>query len=369
MKVALCTEILYPLYGVERRVYEFALRLPKYGIDVEVFTSTSPDRFPELNITQVSHETITAPPKRNYAFCTAYVVNLFRRLMKSDYDVIHAEGHMSLIPCSLAAKMRKKPSIATVHDLYLAEWRKMYRGKAGFAGVPFEVLSCKMPYDRILTVNSALREKMEKILHMKNLEIRHSGIDTNYIRSVKPKEKDNSIVYMGRLAPQKSVGTLIRAYALLPLELRRSHPLKIMGDGSERGKLEKLAKDLGIVVNFTGHIKEHEQMLSELKAGSLFALPSTRESFGITIMEAMCSGIPVVSTATEGPADHIKNGETGFLTEIGNHKEMAEKMELILTNDSLRKKIIANGSRVAEQHDWEIITKRIVGIYREVMEK
>lgn len=366
MKVALCTEVLYPLFGVERRVYEFAKRLPKYGVDVEIFTSTSPEYFDDLDIIQVSHNTITSPPKRNYAFCIDYLFNLYRHLMRSDYDIIHAEGHLSLIPASMAAQMRKTPSLATIHDLYLADWGKMYRGKAALGGLHFEVFSCKMPFTKILTVNSALKNKMEKILRMKNIEIRHSGIDTRYIKSIRAKPGDNSIVYMGRLAPQKSVDVLIKAYALLPPELRKKYPLKIIGEGSERAKLLALAQSLGVDVNFTGHIEAHEEMISELKAGSLFVLPSTRESFGITIMEAMCSGVPVISTATEGPVDHIVNGETGFLTEIGDHVDMAKKIELTLTNDELRKKMISNGLLTAEKHDWDLITKRIAEIYKEI---
>ncbi|MFA4819942.1 MAG: glycosyltransferase family 4 protein [Candidatus Aenigmatarchaeota archaeon] len=368
MKVALCTEILYPLYGVERRVYELARRLPKYGVDVEVFTSTSRNRFKQLNIKQVSHCTITNPPKRNYAFCMGYMFNLFRQLMKSDYDLIHAEGHLSLIPCSLAAIMRKKPSIATIHDLYLADWRKMYKSVASFGGIPFEIVSCKMPFDHVLTVNSSLKAKMEEILKInpKKIEILHSGIDTKYIDSVIGGEKDWSILYIGRLVPQKSVDTLIKAYSLLPVDVRRKHPLKIIGEGSERPKLEALSKNLGVEVNFMGKVEHHETVLKELKAASLFVLPSRRESFGITILEAMFSGVPVISTATEGPSDHIENGKTGFL--VRDVEEMAEKMELVLTDSTLEKNIIKNARVAAEKHDWDIIVKKIADRYKELVE-
>ena len=367
MKVALCTEILYPLYGVERRVYEMAKRLPKYGIEVEVFTSTSRNHFKHLNINQVSHCTITNPPKRNYAFCIGYMLNLFRQLMKSNYDLIHAEGHLSLIPCSLAAIMRKKPSIATIHDLYLADWRQMYKSVASFGGIPFEVASCKMPFDRVLTVNSSLKAKMEGILKInpEKIEILHSGIDTQYIDSVKSDKKDESIIYIGRLVPQKSVDTLIKAYSLLPVDVRRKHSLKIIGEGSERPKLEALSKSLGVDVKFVGKVEQHESVLKELKAASLFVLPSKRESFGITILEAMFSGVPVISTATEGPSDHIENGKTGFL--VRDVKEMAEKIELVLTDITLKKKIIKNARASAEKHDWDIIVKNIADRYKELV--
>ncbi len=370
MKVALCTEILYPLYGVERRVYEFGRRLPKYGIEPVIYTSTSGKHFRNLKIVQVSHCTITNPPKRNYAFCIDYIFNLFRQLMKQEYDLVHAEGHLSLMPCSLAVVMRKKPSVATVHDLYLAEWRKMYRSAASFAGIPFEVLSCKMPFDHILTVNSSLKEKMKTVLGIdeNKIQILHSGIDTNYIKSVRGKEKDGSIIYIGRLAPQKDVGTLIQAYSMLPESIRKGHQLKIIGEGLERARLEVFAKTLGDNVNFLGKIEKHENVLKELKKASLFVLPSRRESFGITILEAMCAGVSVISTATEGPSDHIRNGETGFLVKINDCKEMSEKMELILTNKSLQKTLSKNGQAYAARHDWENITKNVANVYKEVYE-
>ena len=370
MKVALCTEILYPLYGVERRVYELGKRLPHYGIDVDIYTSTGRQHFKKLNIIKVSHTTITNPPKRNYAFCIDYTFNLFRQLIKRDYDLVHAEGHMSLIPCSAAAMLRKKPSVATVHDLYLTEWRKMYKSVASFAGVPFELLSCKMPFDRMLTVNSSIREKMIKILKMKKekIQILHSGIDTEYIESIKCKETDGSIVYIGRLAPQKNIGTLIKAYANLPLSLRKNHQLKIIGEGSERSALESLAKNLGVEVNFTGKIERHGDVLRELKASALFVLPSQRESFGITILEAMMSGVPVISTATEGPKDHIKNGVTGFLVDIGDYKGLGEKMSGLLTDKKLYNNLSKNGIQYARRHDWESIAKNVASVYKKVYE-
>ena len=87
LKVALCTETLYPLFGVERRVYEMARRLPKYGFDVTVYTSSSKKYFPDLNIKQISKPTIIEPPKRNYAFAMNFYHNLFKNLIKNDYDI------------------------------------------------------------------------------------------------------------------------------------------------------------------------------------------------------------------------------------------------------------------------------------------
>jgi len=86
----------------------------------------------------------------------------------------------------------------------------------------------------------------------KKVGILHSGIDVGYINSIKQPDNDGSIVYIGRLVPQKNVDLLIRSYARLQKGAQKYHHLKIIGEGSERPKLEALAKSLGVEVNFTG---------------------------------------------------------------------------------------------------------------------
>src|SRR3989344_6925055 len=238
-KIALCTEILYPLFGVERRVYEMAKRLPKYGFDVDVYTSSFQKELIDINIKQISYPTITKSPKRSYAQCTNFSFNLFKKLIKDKYDIIDANGHLSLIPCSLAGIARKKPIVATIHDLYLNEWNKMYDGFGAFLGLPFEIAFCKMPYTKIITLNNSIKSKMIGVLGMdrKKIEIIPSGIDVKKIDRIKAKKEKNRIIYVGRLVPQKNVDMLIRAFSTLEADAE----LVIVGDGSEYNKLRKMA--------------------------------------------------------------------------------------------------------------------------------
>src|SRR3989338_6382701 len=166
MKIALCTEVLYPLYGVERRVYEMAKRLPKYGYEVELYSST-PNGFIDIEINNVSKPTIIKPPKRNYLHCLQYFRNLIKRLDKSDCDIIDANGHLSLFPCSVAGLKNRKPVIATIHDLYLLEWHYMYKGFGAFIGLPFEIFISQLPYEKVITLNYSLAKRMKESLKMK----------------------------------------------------------------------------------------------------------------------------------------------------------------------------------------------------------
>lgn len=366
MKIALCTEILYPLYGVERRVYEMAKRLPQHGFDVTVYTSTPANIFPDIKIQQVSHTTITNPPKRNYAFCIDYWLNLFRKLMKTEYDIMDANGHLTLFPCGAAGILKNKPVVATIHDLYFTQWKNMYKSMISSFGMPFEVMSCKMPFAKTLTLNSTLMRKLNQIIGIKNIEVMQSGIDVKYIDSVGHYQRKKNIIYAGRLAPQKNVGMLVDAYAMLPEEIRKEYTLQIIGEGSEYQDLRQLAKNLDVNVNFTGKLENHEDVIQAIKESEIFVLPSTRESFGITVLEAMCCATPVVSTATEGPSDYIIDGETGLLTRIGNVNDLSKKLRMLIENRNMLKKFSRSGRALAEQYDWDNIVKRIANVYEEI---
>ncbi len=365
MRAALCTEVLYPLYGVERRVYEMAKRLPKYGFETAVYTSSSPDNFPELIVNQASTPTIVTPPKRNYISCLKYVKNLYSGLLKGGFDIIDANGHLSLIPCSLAARRTKTPSVATLHDLYFDEWRSMYRGKAAVFGLPFELVSAKMRFDRMIVVNSSMKEKLVNILHRDedSIDIIPSGIDTKELDKFRAEKKESEVLFAGRLVPQKNVNVLIKAVSLIDNAV-----LTIIGEGAEKSGLLKLAKDLGVNsrVNFVPPVKRSE-LVKRLQSATVFVMPSRRENFGIVPLEAMYCRTATISTNTEGPRDYIIDGKNGMLVDIGNENHLAETIELLLTDRKLRKRLENNGRGTAKKYDWENIIRRIAGLYRDIV--
>ena len=366
MKVALCTEIMYPVFGVERRVYEMAKRLPRHGYEVDLYTSTQPSDLEGsgINVIRVSDSTIKNPPKRNYFNCVSFWFNLFRKLSARQYDIIDANGHMSLLPCSLAAKLRKKASVATIHDMYIGEWRGMYSGLMALPGAPFEFFSAKMHFDKFLCVNTTLRRKLISIAGIDPQAIRvlQSGIDTRFIDRIRAGRKKKRILFVNRLAPQKSADTLIRAYALLGKDTRSEYELCIVGKGQERERLEALASTHGVDVTFTGFVKRDEDVMRMMKESEIFVLSSRRESLGLSVLEAMYSRCAVVSTACDGPRDYI-NGKNGLLTEIGNPKSMAKALETAVWDNRLRKRLQANARQTARGYDWDIVVAKIAKVY------
>ena len=154
---------------------------------------------------------------------------------------------------------------------------------------------------------------------------------------------NNQIISIGRLEPVKDFYTLILVFSLLI----KNYPkliLKIIGEGSQRAQLENLVKECNLQnsVVFTGKLNETE-INEELLKSDVFVLTSKSESFSLVLCEAMSYGVPCVAFDVDvGPREIIANGVDGFLIENRNLNLMVEKIQCILNDNFLRKKMGSN---------------------------
>lgn len=143
------------------------------------------------------------------------------------------------------------------------------------------------------------------------------------------------VLSVSRLARGKGFPTLLRAFQEVARQIDDVE-LRIAGDGAERALLERLTASYGLQerVTFLGELNERQ--LADMYAGAaLFVLPSHLETLSIVVLEAMACGLPVVSTACGGPADHVHEGETGFLVPVGDWRRMSERIVALLREPEL----------------------------------
>lgn len=147
-------------------------------------------------------------------------------------------------------------------------------------------------------------------------------------------QKRKKIVSVGRLMPQKNQAMLLEAFASLRTRFPE-YTLTIYGEGPHRKALEEHILRLGLkdVVDLPGSVKDVHDRIAE---GELFVMSSDYEGMPNALIEAMCLGLPVISTAVSGATDLIRQGENGLLVPCGDAAALAEAMEQLLSDKEKR---------------------------------
>ena len=141
-------------------------------------------------------------------------------------------------------------------------------------------------------------------------------------------------------------------------ELRRRYPdvrLAVVGDGDQRPSYERLAGQLGIArhVEFCGRLGGQE-LVGAYQAADVLIVPSSKEAFGMVILEAMACGVPPVASATQGIPDVVDDGEFGFLVEPGDIRGFVAKISELFDDTDLRELFSRNARRaaLAQEYAW-----------------
>jgi len=198
----------------------------------------------------------------------------------------------------------------------------------------------------------------------------YPGIDTEFFmqysdNSHKLNKQIINLVSVGRLTWQKGLPNLLYSIKILESKGYRI-TYRVIGSGSEFEHLLFLSKELNIQnsVQFLRELPSKE-ILNVFSLSDIFIQPSLSESFGVSILEAMSFGLPVISTTVGGIPEIIQNGETGLLISPGNPEELADSIILLINDSILKKNIITKSqnliknkfSLTTETKNWEELYK------------
>lgn len=177
------------------------------------------------------------------------------------------------------------------------------------------------------------------------------GVDTERFRPG-PYQRGSYILSVGRLSdPRKNVKLLIEAYYRLRQMMPSAPRLVLAGKSMPDASVWQWVESLGIADYIVVQRNPSVDDLASLyREASLFVLSSDEEGLGIVILEAMASGLPVVSTDCGGPATAVIQGETGLLTPVGDAVALANAMRTILENPALAKQMGRAGRKRVEKH-------------------
>jgi glycosyltransferase involved in cell wall biosynthesis len=197
-------------------------------------------------------------------------------------------------------------------------------------------------------------------------DISESDLDEIIVRlGKKPGEK--LIITVSRLVEKNAVDDVIRCLSYLPENIK----FLVLGAGPEENNLRRLAQELKVSerVLFCGQIG-HKDLPKYLKISDVFVRPSLSEGLGNSFLEAMAAGVPVIGTNVGGIPDFIKEGETGLFCEVKNPKSIAEKINILFSDNALRQKLTENGKKlVAEKYDWDLVSKKMENIFNKLIKE
>jgi len=334
--------VCYPTYGGSGVLAtELGMALAQKGHNVHFITSHQPVRLNFLNPNLHFHEVFLEDyPLFHYQ---PYVLALSSKLAevveKYDLDIVHV--HYA-IPHAYAAYMAKQmlkekginlPIVTTLHgtDITLVGSHPVYK-----TAVEFSINNS----DVVTSVSDSLRKDTLRLFNInKEIDVIHNFVDFVKQKDVndddcKRESLANSdekiITHISNFRPVKRILDVITTFN----EIKKSIPSKLLmvGDGPDREKAEIMAKELGIKKNilFMGKSDEIREILC---FSDLFLLPSETESFGLAALEAMAARTPVISSNSGGLPEVNIQGETGFLSDVGDISDMSEKAIFILEDE------------------------------------
>jgi glycogen synthase len=169
------------------------------------------------------------------------------------------------------------------------------------------------------------------------------------------------VAYLGRLAPQKDVGTLLEAFA----RLGPGTQLLLVGDGPDRAALQRRAQAFRGRVHFAGFVP-HAAVPAVLQHVDLLVLPSLYEDLSSALIEAMAAGLPVVATSVGGTAELVHHGVNGLLVPPRDPAALAAAVSRILADPALAARLSAAAQRTAAAYAWPDLARNVLDVYQQV---
>jgi glycosyltransferase involved in cell wall biosynthesis len=191
------------------------------------------------------------------------------------------------------------------------------------------------------------------------------GVDTDVFRFGE-EEEAGEILYAGNLLRTKGVQYLIEAMPGVARQVPEAR-LVVAGSGPDRPFFEALAGRLGVAerVRFAGAIP-FDEMAPLYRRCAVFCLPTLAEAFGVSLLQAMASGRPVVACGVGGVPEVVEDGGSGLLVPPRDPARLAEALIRLLRDAGLRRAMGARGRRLCEErYDWETVVDRMEEVYRQ----
>jgi len=349
--------------GAETHLHEVFGRLAARGHDVTALVSGWRSCEPRASLDGID----VHRAGRRYTFSLAAPRYFRRHLAERRFDVVIED--LNKIPL-FTSFWTPAPVVPLVHHLF---------GRSAFQAAPLPVALVTWLLDhtvprvfhgrRMIAVSeSTKRDLVSRGLSADRIRVVPNGIDLEFFspaperRAAKP-----TLLFLGRLRKYKRVDLIVSAVARLVAE-GTDVELEIGGDGDERPALERQIRQLGLQarVGLLGFITEDEKR-DRLRGAWIHVLTSSREGWGIAVLEAAACGTPSVASDAPGLRESVIDGETGLLVPHGDVAALATALDRLLHDEATRRRMAEGARAFAERFTWDSAADGVESVLREVV--
>ncbi|MEW6507878.1 MAG: N-acetyl-alpha-D-glucosaminyl L-malate synthase BshA [Bacteroidota bacterium] len=366
----------YPTYGGSGVVAtELGLALASLGHEIHFISYAIPHRLTRFvnNVFFHEVETSTYPLFEHSLYDLSLTSKMLEVIEYEDLDLMHVHYAIPHAVSAYLAKQvwkksgRKIKFITTLHgtDITLMGLEPSF--------MPLVKFSIEES-DGVTAVSRFLKEKtLTNFSVNKEIEVIYNFIDIDKYKPAedKPFKKhlassgEKILIHTSNFRVVKRVTDTIRVLEKVKKEL----PVKLVliGDGPDRSECERMARELDLQkdVLFLGKQDAIEEILT---SADLFLMPSQSESFGLSALEAMACGVPVISTSVGGLPELVIHNQTGYIAEIGDVDRIAKYTTELLTNEKKYKSFSKNSrERAVNNFDKNLILPQYVDYYNKVL--
>jgi N-acetyl-alpha-D-glucosaminyl L-malate synthase BshA len=366
--------VCYPTHGGSGVIAsELAVSLAKKGHEIHIVSYAPPFRLRSYHPNIFIHEVeVASYPIFKYP---PYALGIATKLVElvEDYHLELIHAHYA-VPHAASAYLAKQilndSSVKTITTLHGTDITLVGADHSFHRVIKFAIEES----DGVTAVSRYLKTRtIEEFDIRREIRVIYNFVDaarTEQKSAVCKREafaaRDEKIImHASNFRAVKRVGDVVRVFA----RIRESIPAKLVliGEGPERLFIQQLVKELKLTedVCFLGAQDDTEPLFL---CADLFILPSELESFGLTALEAMACGVPVIATETGGLPELITNGETGYLLPIGDIQQMAEKAIHLLSNTEQHLLFKKQAIKRAQQHfNANQIIPQYEAFYKEIL--
>jgi phosphatidylinositol alpha-mannosyltransferase len=365
LRIALVTEYYYPhLGGVCEHVHFFAREARRRGHHVDVITSHIPGAEEQPHVIRLGRsQPVYANGSQARITLGWHLRRDMRRVLRQGkYDIVHVHSPLTPILPILAIEEADCPVVGTFHTYF--DRSLGYTLGRRFFQRRLDMLSAAVAVSNSTTV--ALNRYFDA-----DWQIIPNGIDTDVFHpSVAPPPGMSrdvpTVLFLGRFDPRNGLSTLIDSFRRVKAKGNRGRQarLVVVGDGPLREHYYKQANgDRDIV--FVGAVLEGRP--SYYAHSSVYACPTTKASFGITLLESMACETPVVCSDILGFRDVVMNEREALMVPCGDRDALADALVRVLDDEGLAIELGTTGRQNSLEYSWTRVTSRVLDVYQTVL--